>query len=316
MGDAKRRRESDPNFGQPPQFLDVRADQSVPMFSNLPPGTTQDDYLQHLEANWDTLAAFAYTSFLSDGKGALVLDWDLSLDAQLALLSPDLQRLNRIDTSRVKQQIYCPSFYLGERTPLKDLLGPAFLGGVERLIGTYDPESMIVLCLAWGYTATATGNLMARTIAQAGRLAPVQLYLKGMGQQQEFSFFARSNEAPPAPPSSRVVRAFQISVQHSAEFRKVLRDVFQSGSKEKGKGAVLAIPDREGAGMQPFFLPVGDIATTLGADVQERPYQQAIAFIGGCRPDQLVCLVVDEGMHTSENFKYYPFLVNLPAGEC
>ena len=317
MGEAKRRREKDPDYGKPPAVMDLRHNQSREMFDNLPPGTTSADYLKYLDQNWDVIATFAYDSFLREGKGALILDWDLSLDAHLSLLSPDFKRLNTLNDQSGKQQLNCPIFYLGERSALTRFAGQEFFTpDIQRLIQNYDPENMIVLFLCWGYAPNIAGHIMGRTLALAGHKTPMQLYVENSDRQQEFSFFAGSNEAPPAPPSSRVVRAFQASVEHSYEFRQALRSAYDQGFQKHGKGAVLAIPDPTGKHIQPVFVPVAEVAKALGADTTSRPFEQAVTIIDICKPEtQVAAIVVSEAIHTASDFIYYSFLMNISGSD-
>lgn len=318
MGDAKRRREHDPNYGQRPPVIDIRPDQSRDMFDNLPPGTTSDDYLKYLDQNWDVIATFAYNSYLREGRGALILDWDLSLDAHLALLPPDLKKLNSLDNRIVNRQLNCPIFYLGQRSAISQALGPDFFTtDIQRLIGCYDPEIMIVLFLCWGFAPDRRGHIMGRTLALANHKTPMQLYVDNADRQQEFSFFAGSNQATPPPPSSRVIRAFQGSVEHSPEFRQALRTAYDQGFQKHGKGAVLAIPDPSGKHIQPIFVPAAEVAQALGADIASRPFQQAATIIDICKPEtQVAAIVVNEAIHTASDFVYYSFLMNISGGDC
>lgn len=316
MGEAKRRKESDPNYGKPETIVvDLRPDKSQPAFSNLPPDTTSDEYLAYLEQHWDVLAGFAYESFLNEGRGALILDWDLSLDRYLSLLSPEMRQSNQGDRVIVNRQLNCPVFYLGERSHLIGK-GDGWLDEIDarRLIQRHDPANSVVLLLCWGFSQGKTGHVMGRTLALAHKKPPSQLYIDGV-PLQEFAFFAGSNEAPPPPPASRLVRSFRVNVEHEPECRNTLRAAYDKGFREWGKGAVLALPESS-EDVSLIYLPAEDLERALGADVHSRAFQQATAIIDLCRSDsQVAVIVVDEGFLGGDSFKYYSFLFQIGSGD-
>jgi len=314
MGDSKRRQENDPNYGKKEHRLfDVRPNQSRGAFENLPPGTSAQDYLNYLDRNWDLMAGFAYQMYLNEGRGALILDWDLSLDAQVSLLSPDLRKRNHPDAVISNRELNCPIFYLGDR----GLLSRDWLtSDRRRLIQQYDPETMIVLFLSWGVTPGRSGNIMGRTLALAGGKSPKQLYVENADRQREFSFLSGSDEAPPpAAPESRAIRAFYAEIESSPEFRRSLKKEFVRGFQAKGKGAIVVIPMPERDSVMPIFVPVAELPQALGADVQSSPYQQLLSIMDMCNPQtQVAAIAVSEEVRTGENFTYYSCLLNIPEG--
>lgn len=127
-------------------------------FDNLPPGTSPLVYLQYVEMNWDLLASFAYDSFLRDGKGILILDWDLTMSQQFG---------RNFATRQASNYIHCPIFYMGKRSKLLNN-GRGFTAEWTRCVDAYDPETTLILGLSWGYIPPV-GHFMMRTLG-AGKL--------------------------------------------------------------------------------------------------------------------------------------------------
>lgn len=318
MGEAKRRKERDPNYGQPQKvLLDIRPDKSSDAFFNLPPGTSSDDYLNYLDQNWDIMATFAYDSYLREGRGVLILDWDLSLDAHLNLLSPTFRELNKFDNQVVNRQINCPMFYIGDRNPLKQAFGQDwFSPDMQRVIQRYDPELSIVLFLCWGFKPNSKGNIMGRVLALPQCKTPKQLYIDNAGRQQEVSFVLGTAESPPAPPDSRIIRAFFAEVQSNSQFQQSLRTAFDTGFKRHGKGAVIAIPDRNQESLKIIYCPAAELAQALGADSSSRAFEQAWTIVEMCNPaTQVASIVVSEDVNTKESFTYHSALLNIQGGD-
>lgn len=310
MGEAKRRKDHDPNFGKSRRHvLDIRPDQSSDMFANLPPGVTSDDYLNYLDQNWDILAASAYDSYLKEGRGVLLMDWDLSLDSYLSLLSPELRTLNSLDNCIIHRQVNCPVLYLGERGPILAAIGGWFNSDWERLIARYDPERMIVLALCWNFQPNRPGNMMVRTLALANRKSPAQLYVDNGDRLQEFSFWAGTGQVIPSS-GNQVIRGFRAAIETSAEFRLGLGTCFKQGVQQHGKGAVFALPQR--GGFQVMFVPSQDLAEALGADEQSRPFQQLQAIVERCNPvHEVAAVAIDSDITKTSTFSYYSFLLSV-----
>jgi hypothetical protein len=315
MGDAKRRKDSDTYYGQGRHIIvDARPDQSLDMFDNLPPGTSSEAYLEYISQNWDLMAGFGYEMFLNEGRGALILDWDLSLDAQISLLSPDIRRRNQLDQAIANRELNCPMFYLGDRSALTQALGRDwFSPAMHRLIQGYDPKRMIVLFLCWGASPNSIGNIMGRTLALAGARTPKQLYIENASRQKEFSFLIGTDEAPPSAPESRIVRTFYAEVESSADLRRSLKAEFGKGFAEKGRGALALYPMPEEGSVMPIYVPIAELPKMLGTDVQSRPYQQAIAIMEMCNPqNQVAVILISEDIRTGDSFTYYSCLLNIP----
>lgn len=319
MGDAKRRAEWRKQNGGPEEpdrmLIDIRPDQSTDVFANLPPGTTQEGYMKFLERNWELMGAFAFESFLHEGRGVLVLDWDLSLDKRLNLLSPELKRLNQIDRVKVFGEFNCPIFYVGESSPMvraggRDILSEDMWGLAAR----YKPEVMIVLLLCWGFVDESNpGSIMGRTIVLPGLKDPMAAYIERGNQFGDFSFMVGTNEKPRAPIQSRIVRAFEANVGVNASFRRSLRNRYDQGREQDGPGVLCAIPNEEADGMNLIYLPMDMVHKALGSDPPSNPYQQLLFMLENGDPDEyVVAIAVDEKRFSQENFTYYALAFRIP----
>lgn len=299
MGEAKRRQENDPNFGRSKRILwDARPDQSSDAFQNLPPGTSSDQYLNYLDENWDTIAAFAYAGYVEQGRGTLLLDWDLSLSEFLPLLKEGASFLGKSFDSR----LYFPSIYIGVNGPFQSIR-EAWLADSDwqRIITTYEPEAMIVLSLCWGFQPEVAGRVMTRTMLLPDRKPPSHAYIENGDRLAEFEI-----QGSPLTIKSRTARAFQVALNHNEEFRQNLQTCFYQGVQMHGTGMVLFIPQNRDEGRL-IYAPLGQLAEVLGTGQIPPNVQQVV---DACNPSfQVPVLVIDEDILTKPTFTYFPFLV-------
>jgi hypothetical protein len=303
MGEAKRRKERDPHYGSRHLPIDLREDKSTELFGNLPPGMTAEMYLDYVDNNWDLFGAFAYASYLEEGRGAVVVDWDLSLIEHLRLSLPEAAQPLYPNTA--------PCFYLGERSAITQALGINFFSPqTPSLLDRYDPELAIVLFLCWGSTPTTLGNVMGRTLSTPQNKSPAQLYIDNVGILGEHAF----GWGPYIP--SQFVRRFQVSVEHDGRVRESLRHAYDMGFSKYGKGTVFILPNEHKSGFQIIYVPIADLVTSLGADRDSRQFKQAVEIARQCDPSKHVAVIaIGEEMLTQPTFTYYPFLFRIGEGE-
>lgn len=297
MGEAKRRKESDPRFGRGPMS---EADR-LSLLETLPPGTTPEDYFKYLECNWDTMAAFAYESYVNQGRGLLIVDWDLTMDACVEFLTPELKQLRGNN---------CPMFYVGERNGLFSLFhNQSDFAQWNEIVQKYDPEIMIILALSWNFHPEQGSRMMARSVAMVGRKSPIQLYVENGDRLQEFTFWSGTNQSV-KPHGNQMVRSFQAEILGNPEFGGKVRRAFDEGWQKRGRGAVLAIP-RGSDYFEAIYVPKSQFAEALG-DEGSRAFDQLLSIADLCNPDIQVTVIVIDSDLKSDTFGYFPFLFHLP----
>ena len=157
---------------------------------------TQKDLLRYAEKNWDTIAAFAYDSYLASGKGVLIADWDLSISKLLPILSSKtLKSLNSALSKQMDAQFNFPLWYLPVKEEIFSLMGEAMFSGDKwrPVIDRYDPELMVVLAVGWGATRNRRPAWMLRSMALLGASTPRSAFEKNRGRLSEFLINERND---------------------------------------------------------------------------------------------------------------------------
>lgn len=99
------------------------------MADSLPPkeiieSDTPDEHLTFMRSQWRDFAAFAWEKYLSEGRGAVVVD---------------LKRASKTDT-----RLQVPTFYLSDGSERLRARGGWPSDEVEQVIREYDPERDVV----------------------------------------------------------------------------------------------------------------------------------------------------------------------------
>jgi hypothetical protein len=170
-----------------PQVRDERPNKKTSPFAHLPPKVTPDCYMSFLNDHWDVFAALAYEGYLKEGKGLILVDWDLSFNRVLgnALMSPSCNSLQAI---ALDNRLSMPTFFAGMNGVLfqEDVNCDFFSENCRSLINRYDPETSLVLALCWGFSPTVRGEMMIRTLALANGMNPREAYAALGSRLSEF----------------------------------------------------------------------------------------------------------------------------------
>lgn len=167
------------------QFEDFRVDKTDGPFDSLPNHISPQDYLRFVQEHWLSLAALAYEGYLQEGKGVLLVDWDLTLNQHLKLVS---QRSNSAEAIALDGRLHCPVMYVGERgSLLQQLFAGRWDSTWQEKIDKYDPASMVIVVLAWGCDRSLQQWCSyAQTLTVKNAATPIQAYIENSGRLSEF----------------------------------------------------------------------------------------------------------------------------------
>lgn len=163
----------DPKRGQKRRqyAIDLRPNQSESPFANAPTGLDGSGYLKFLQQNWQLLGWVAYDGYLRDGRGVVVVDWD----AMLGSVFPEIAKQNSAFSISLDSRVLTPTFFFGEGGEMfQSMGGKWFSPDWVRLVTKYDPETMIVLAIAWHQCSSM--SWMVRTLAIANAQTPKQIF--------------------------------------------------------------------------------------------------------------------------------------------
>jgi hypothetical protein len=172
-------------FGQPQP---KRSTVTNEPFSNLPPGTTQKDYMDYLMKNWDTIATFAYDGYLTHGKGVVIADWDKSLTALFPWLKDRVEKVVSPSSDKTFSQLTFPLIYTPRNSEFSQTAAGAMFDGPawERLIDHYDPQTSVILAVGWAAAENRKPGWMVRTWATP-ESPPKDVFERSRGRMSEFS---------------------------------------------------------------------------------------------------------------------------------